>query len=415
MSCNNCLNNLCKQKRYGSYPPSDANQNDLLKISHIFLVVTKNCNMKCKYCFVEQEPENITLQVALDAVEYIAKNAKEYGEIPSINFFGGEPLLRWHDIIVPLTLYIRGRYGKNFSLSMTSNGLLLDEEKLDFMKKYDIGLLFSIDGDKPTQDLNRPTKTGEGSFDILVKKIPMILRYYPNMTFRSTCDHDNVDQFFHNHKFAIENGYNNVFNIVNVFPKWNDAEKEELKRQVRLVGDYYIELSRNGRNVSFSPFNEMFYKIKRIEATRERKDFRSENSNVLGFGRCGIGASKFASVGTDGTLYSCQEMVGNKTKGNMFIIGDIYNGEDNNARLNLIRKFDQRKVVCSEGIEKCRSCKFNPICDGACLINNYFVTGDLNVMPSILCYYYSVLLDEAIRVDKILKEIGMDPTNLSKQ
>lgn len=155
----------------------------------------------------------------------------------------------------------------------------------------------------------------------------------------------------------------------------------------------------------------MFHKIKRINYAKKNGYFRNENANLLGFGRCGIGANKFANVGTDGTLYSCQEIVGNKSKSGMFIIGDIYKGEDNKARLNLIHKFDPRKVECSDGIEVCKQCKFNPICDGACLINNYLVTGNLNIMPSILCYYYSLLLDETIRVDNILKNYKINILN----
>ncbi|MGF7056705.1 hypothetical protein [Brassicibacter mesophilus] len=134
------------------------------------------------------------------------------------------------------------------------------------------------------------------------------------MTFRSTFNRDNVVQFFHNHKFSIENGYNNAFNIVNVFSQWSESEKEELKKQVHLLGEYYIELTRNGRKVSFSPFNEIFYKINRIEDARKKEDFKSKKVNILGFCRCGIDASKFASVGTDDTLCSCKKMVGSKAK-----------------------------------------------------------------------------------------------------
>ena len=396
MDCKNCLNKQRNTKKFNSlYPPQNAKEEDLPNITSIFLILTRACNLKCKYCFVDKQHDNITFSTSVDAVEFIAKNAKEYNDIPSLNFFGGEPTLRWNDIIVPLTKYIRNKYGSHFSLSMTSNGLLLDEEKLEFMKNNNIGLLFSIDGDKITQDLNRPTIDGHSSFDILKNKIPLILKYFPNVTFRSTTDHDNVTEFFNNHKFAVENGFKSVFNIVNVFTNWNEDEKKELKKQIYLLGEYYAKLKLSKSNICFSPFDEMFSKINRIKEAEKNNLFRTSGEGLLGFGRCGIGASKFASVGTDGTLYSCQEMVGNRESGNNFIIGDIYNGLNNKSRLNIIHKFNPKKVTSSAGKHACEVCKLNNICDGACLINNYFVSNDLNIMPSILCYYYQQLLEKA--------------------
>lgn len=398
MNCKNCLErqySISKSQGNSIYPPQNAKEYDLREITSIFLILTRDCNLSCKYCFVDKEQDNITYETAVDAVEFIAKNSFVHKDTPSLNYFGGEPTLRWDDIIVPLTKYIRAKYGNNFSLSMTSNGLLLDEEKLIFMKENNIGLLFSIDGDKKTQDLNRPTRGGSSSFDILKDKIPLILKYFPNVTFRSTTDHDNVSEFFNNHKFAVENGFKSVFNIVNVFTNWNKSEKDELKKQINILGEYYAQIKLEKRNICFSPFDEMFSKLKRIEEAKNSDSFRTTGEGLLGFGRCGIGAGKFASVGTDGTLYSCQEMVGNRQSGKLFIIGDIYNGVDNKARLEIIKKFDPKKVACSSGTSKCRSCKMNNICDGACLINNYFVSGDLNVMPSILCFYYQQLLEKA--------------------
>ncbi len=396
MNCKNCLNSQCNSKKFNSlYPPQNAKEEDLPNITSIFLILTRACNLKCKYCFVDKQHDNITYSTSVDAVEFIAKNAREYNDTPSLNFFGGEPTLRWNDIIVPLTKYIRNKYSSKFSLSMTSNGLLLDEEKLQFMKNNDIGLLFSIDGDKITQDLNRPTIDGHSSFDILKNRIPLILKYFPNVTFRSTTDHDNVTEFFNNHKFAVDNGFKSVFNIVNVFTNWNENEKNDLKKQIDLLGEYYAKLKLNKRDICFSPFDEMFSKLNRIKEAEKHNLFRTAGEGLLGFGRCGIGASRFASVGTDGTLYSCQEMVGNRESGKDFIIGDIYNGLNNKARLNIIHKFNPKKVTCSAGKHICENCKMNNICDGACLINNYFVSNDLNIMPSILCYYYQQLLDKA--------------------
>lgn len=82
----------------------------LPKITSAFLNLTNACCLACQYCFVHQSPEHMTLQVAKDAADFLAANAKAQGETPSINFFGGEPMLRYEQVIVPLTLYIRDTY-----------------------------------------------------------------------------------------------------------------------------------------------------------------------------------------------------------------------------------------------------------------------------------------------------------------
>lgn len=369
----------------------------LPKISSAFLVVTQQCNLACKYCFVVQKNKKMSYKVAQDSADFIYKNAKEQKQRPSINFFGGEPLLRWDDIIVPLTKYIRGKYGDNFGLSMTTNGVLLDKEKLEFMKKNNIGFMVSIDGNKKTSDSNRCMHDGKSSYDILEPKIPMFLKYNPNMTCRMTLDHDNVAEYFNNHKWAVEHGYNNTFSIVNVFSDWSEEEKKELKKQVYLLADYYLELIMQGKHIVFKPFYDMFAKYHKNKSLKEGY-FRDACQNIPACGRCGLGASRFASIGADGTLYSCQEMADNFEKGYIFKIGDIYNGEDEEARQNIIKQFNTKKVYCENHIYKCEECKLNRICDGGCTINNYFKTGDLNCMPAILCYYYQCLYNEAERI-----------------
>jgi radical SAM protein with 4Fe4S-binding SPASM domain len=370
--------------------------NSLPPISSAFFVLTQRCNLSCKYCFVEQKDYDMSYQIAKDATDFLAANANENNP-PSINFFGGEPLLRWDDIIVPLSLYIRSKY-PNFKLSLTTNGILLDKEKLEFMKRYDIGHLFSIDGNKETQDLNRPCKNGKSSFDILKDKIPMVLEYQPNGTFRSTIDHDTKD-IIGNFKFAVESGFKNIFAIVNVFCDWTQEEKDNLKEQIEKLGDYYIELLIQGRDIIISPLQDFFQKIQRAKQAKEKGDYRSAASDCLSCGRCGLGSSKFASVGCDGTLFSCQEMTDNEHYGDTFKIGNIYTGVDNEKRYKLGMEFDIKSV--KSDTYNCRECPLDYICDGACTINNYFKNKDLHIMPGMLCYYYKLLYEQAQKISDV--------------
>lgn len=401
-NCFNCLNKEdCSPKKTGStnLPTYGkcGDSNSLPEITSVFLVLTQACNLKCKYCFVVQKPREMTYQIAKDAADYVARNAKLRGEVPCINFFGGEPLLKWKEIIVPLTDYIRETYGNAFELSMTTNGVLLDEPKLIYMRKNKIGFMVSIDGAQATQDKNRPCSGGGSSFEIIEPRIPMYLLYNPNMTFRATVDHDNAGDYLENHIFAYEKGYTNMFSIVNVFSQWSEDEKATLSKQIRLVADFYLEKLKSGKPFGIQPFEGMFRKIDLAEDAKRMETFRTAGEGLLAYGRCGLGASRFASVGTDGRLYSCQEMCDNDDQGLPFVIGDIYTGTDPKKRMDIINKFDTKKVKSTEDMD-CGTCPFYLICDGACAINNYFSSGDLNIMPSILCFYYQCLYREAQRI-----------------
>ena len=184
---------------------------------NVCLNLTDSCNLACKYCFVQQKPHFMTLDTAKKAVEWLVKNLKKREELGKknerihITFFGGEPMLLYDEIIVPLVLYIEENYPKKFYFSITTNGTLLNEERIKFFNEHNIGLLLSIDGAKTTQDFNRPQRNGEGSFDLIEKNIPYILKYKPNTTFRSTLYQPTVKYLFENYKYDEKAGFKNVF------------------------------------------------------------------------------------------------------------------------------------------------------------------------------------------------------------
>lgn len=372
-------------------------QKELPLITSVFLTLTERCNLACEYCFVNHSARDITYEVAKDTVDFLIKNAEIEKQIPSINFFGGEPLLKWDEVIVPLTLYIREELKIPFYLSMTSNCLLMTREKLEFMKAYKIGLLFSFDGDKKTQDINRPLRNGQGSFDLLKDKIPMILEYYPSMTFRATISNLTVQHTFENMMFACNNNYDNLFFIPNVFAEWTDEQKEYLKIELRKFSDYYIERIRQGDRIRFTNLEEQIRKIVTINRAICNKSFRKGESNKC-TGKCGLGATKHGSVGVDGKIYGCQEMVSNKDTSNIFEIGDLCNGVDYAKRIALIEKFNSQKVQ----YEECKDCKLVYVCDGGCVANNFILNGDINKMTPMLCFYHRALMDEAIYICNIL-------------
>ena len=355
-------------------------------ISSAFLNVTQKCNLACKYCFVCQQPKEIDYKTAQDAAKFLARNALESGTRPSINFFGGEPMLRYKDIIKPLTEWIRDVYGDSFELSLTTNGTLLTEEIMEFFDENNIGMLFSIDGDKTTQDINRPYHSGKGSFESLEPIIDLVLKYHPNMTFRATIDPPTHKELFNNYMFAVRKGYTNSFFIPNSFSDWSDKELEELDIELDKICDYYIaELKAGRKPMNFSHFDRARADIKRIAMLKD-DDYREDGKGLPACGRCGLGASRFAAIGITGNIYSCQEMVENLEVGDKFKIGNIYDGIDDDKRLDLANSFDTQNVVCSRK-EFCDDCIKRRVCDGGCSINNFFKNKDLHIQDYTMCRY----------------------------
>ena len=382
---------------------------NLPKITSAMLIVTHACNLACRYCFVNQKPQYMTYETAFDATEFLIKNSEEEGQVPSINFFGGEPMLMWDKIIVPLTNWIRNDYAKPFSLGMTTNGTLLNKERIKFMKDNGISILFSIDGAKETQDYNRPYHDGTGSFDSLKDIIQLLPNEFNSVTFRSTIIPETCEHTWDNIKFAIDSGYKSFFVTPNFFDVngWTDEKKRILQSEMEKYKYYVIDEFRNNREpITFSLFDHCLKDIKMINWAIDKDEYRV-NVRCLACGKCGLGSNKFASIHPDGSIYGCQEMTSSDVN-SVFYIGNIYDGTDEDKRRNLMAQYDEKKMFGSN----CKSCKLNRICEGGCIANNYLQYGDINHHQEVACWWKQLMLDIVIEV---VQTLGQEENELFKR
>lgn len=158
------------------------------KLSKITLQVTQNCNFRCKYCIYSEETnkkqrthsqENMSLEIAKEAIDFLLSHSIDSNHI-NIGFYGGEPLLAF-DLIKEVVAYAEKVFkGKKLSYNMTSNGTLLDEEKIGFLVEHDFSLMISLDGSKEINDLNRVYPDGSGTYDSVMKRIHLIQEKYPD-------------------------------------------------------------------------------------------------------------------------------------------------------------------------------------------------------------------------------------------
>lgn len=338
----------------------------------------------------------MTLQTAKDAADFLAGNAED-GQA-SLNFFGGEPLLMWDEIIVPLTLYIRERYGGGFGLSMTSNCTLLDRRRAEFMREHGIGLLFSMDGDRVSQERNRPMRSGASSFDVLEEKIPIILEYFPGVMFRSTVTADTAKGLYHDILFVEGLSFKEFFTMPNCFESW--AETDTLRAQLRMYSDHYIDSMRRGKDpIFFSQLEKYFRKILLRNNAIERNDQRTAES-CLACGKCGLGSGQHAGVNLNGDIVACQEFFSHCD--GYFNIGNIYTGVRDDLREKLCAEYDGAPAIGDD----CESCILNRVCDGGCVANNYLLYGDIHKVPPIYCAWNRLLFDEAVYIMETLGAEG---------
>jgi uncharacterized protein len=350
----------------------------------------------------------MTYEVALDSAKFIIENAEAEGVVPHINYFGGEPTIMWDSIIVPLTTWIRQEYKKPFTLGITTNGTLLNDERIQFLKDNQIGLLFSIDGGKETQDYNRPYHNGEGSFDSLRDLIPKIAQNFRGSTFRSTVIPPTCQYTFDNIMFARDNGFTRFYIVPNVFEEWTEEEKATLKSEFDKYIDYYISEYRSGRiPIEFVSLRDSFRDIKKINNAVIGKQYRTLNQ-CFACGKCGLGANKNASIHPNGNVYGCQEMTSNEGDKSIFYIGSIYTGVEDDRRFSLMNAFDSAKSIGSN----CGTCRYDRICNGGCVANNYLINGDLNIVPPMYCWWQQTVLDAAIR---IMQTLGGDRNEMFRE
>ena len=286
--------------------------------THGIMSITNRCNLACPYCFHTQSNQDMSLETAEMAARYLLSNAAQSKKKPSISFFGGEPLLRFDDIIRPLVK----KYRDSFGWSITTNGNLLNQTTIDFCVKHNIKILLSIDGCKEVQEYQRPRQDGHSSFSNLKNIIPYLLLKMPNTVFRATLTKFSLDYLDKTIKMAESFGFKYITFVPNLFEDWdpedfykweNFIDKEAIKLMQWLSWEEPVPYI-------LTNLSEGVKTIHRLE------NIKFLNSPLIS---CGMGTNGIG-ISVDGSLHPCQEENGLNT---VKSIGDIYKGIDTNLHL----------------------------------------------------------------------------------
>ena len=332
-------------------------------VKALCLHVAHTCNLNCAYCFASQgkysgERAVMSEEVGKRALDFLIENSGTRHNL-EVDFFGGEPLMNF-DVVKNLVAYAREREketGKNFRFTLTTNGVLIDDDVIDFANREMSNVVLSLDGRKEIHDEFRVDYAGKGSFDKIVPKFQKLVeaRGGKDYYMRGTFTHRNPD-FVNDIRTMLDLGFDELsMEPVVCAPDdpaaLNDSDLEIVMRQYEELASLMLERRRQGK-----PFTFYHYMI----------DLSGGPCIYKRVSGCGSG-TEYMAVTPWGDLYPCHQFVGDEK----FKLGDIYNGVTNTALQN---EFKQCNVYAHP---ECNDCWAKLYCSGGCAANAYHATGKI--------------------------------------
>jgi uncharacterized protein len=340
---------------------------------HYTLHLTADCNMNCDYCYVKDTSNTMTSDVTYKVIDNIlaAKQQKA-----GIAFFGGEPLL-CKDLIRDTIAYARNFPGETkFYFKITTNGLLLNEEFVEYCKKESIYVAISLDGTPEAHNAHRLDKGGRGTYEKVASAAKLLLKHLPNSPVMMTVNPDTVDYYADSVSHLFELGFIYILCALNYAAKWNAKEINELKSQYKKLAEFYYENTMAEKKFYLSPF--------------EIKMDSHINNRSYSHERCELGKNQ-VSIAPDGTIYPCIEFVGDE----QYAIGDVDSGINRSLQQTLFLQNEKEKPGCD-------ICTIRKRCNHYCACQNKQATGSISDVSPVLCRHEQVLLPIA---DKLAERL----------
>ena len=351
-------------------------------IKALCLHVAHSCNLNCQYCFASQgkyhgERALMSFEVAKQAMDFLVANSGDHVNL-EVDFFGGEPLMNF-DVVKQTVAYARSiekEAGKNFRFTLTTNGVDVDEEVMEFANRECHNVVMSIDGRKEVHDHLRKDYQGNGSYDRIVPKFQEFARRRGDSGYyvRGTFTHNNTD--FTNDIFHLADlGFTQLsMEPVVCSPEDPYALTQEdlpvLFEQYEILAKDMLWRKKEGHPITF-----YHYMIDLTHGPCIHK-------RIAG---CGSGTEYFA-VTPWGDLYPCHQFVGDEA----YRMGNIWDGVTN---LETQEKFRQCNVYARK---ECDECWARLFCSGGCAANAYHATGDIRGVYEYGCELFRKRMECAI-------------------
>ena len=360
-------------------------------VKALCLHIAHTCNLNCEYCFASQgkykgERAVMSFEVGKRALDWLIENSGSRKNL-EVDFFGGEPLMNF-EVVKRLVAYARSiekEKGKNFRFTLTTNGLLIDDDVIDFANKEMSNVVLSLDGRKEIHDRFRVDYNGNGSFDKIVPKFQKLVKARGNKNYymRGTFTHANPD-FLEDIKVMLDLGFTELSMEPVVCAAGDPSELTP--EDITVVMEQYEKLAflMLQKEKEGKPFTFYHYMI----------DLTGGPCIYKRISGCGSG-TEYMAVTPWGDLYPCHQFVGDEK----FKLGDIYNGVTNPTVQN---SFKECNVYARED---CRNCWARLYCSGGCAANAYHATGSVKGIYMAGCELFKKRMECAIMV-QIAKAFG---------
>ena len=385
------LNEVKELKEQGSLFTEDIYENyitDFKKrktvVKALCLHIAHDCNLRCKYCFADEGEYRgrhalMTYEVGKQALDFLIANSGSRHNL-EVDFFGGEPLMNW-DVVKQLVIYGREQeklHNKKFRFTLTTNGVLLNDDIMEFANKEMSNVVLSVDGRKEIHDMMRPTRNGKGSYDIIMPKFKKLAESRNQMNYyvRGTFTHHNID-FAQDVLDLADLG----FKQISVEPVVAQDEEEYAirKEDLPFIYDQYDKLAKEmiKRKKEGKGFNFFHFMI----------DLEGGPCVYKRLSGCGSGI-EYLAVTPWGDLYPCHQFVGIDE----YLLGNVFEG------IQKPEIQDEFKCCNVYTKEHCKNCFAKFYCSGGCAANSYNFTGSINDTYEVGCELQRKRVESAIMI-----------------
>lgn len=374
------LGKLWSKDEYEDLAIDFKNRNTVIKA--LCLHVAHSCNLNCSYCFAAQGKYHgkdalMSFETGKRALDFLVENSGTRRNL-EVDFFGGEPLLNF-DVVKQLVKYARSiekDKNKNFRFTITTNGVLIDDDVIDFCNAEMDNVVLSLDGRPEIHDHFRKDLGGNGSYDKILPKFKKFVEKRGDKSYymRGTFTHNNVD--FTNDIFHMADlGFKELSMEPVVCPPnepyaLTDEDLPILLRQYEILSKEMIKRKKAGNGFTF--YHYML-------------DLSNGPCIYKRITGCGSG-TEYMAVTPQGELYPCHQFVGDEK----YKLGDIWNGVSNHEKVN------EFKLCNAYAKEECKDCFAKLYCSGGCAANSYHATGNINGIYEYGCKLFKKRIECAI-------------------
>lgn len=365
------------------------------ELKALCLHVAHTCNLNCEYCFAAQgkyhgERALMSFETGKRALDFLVEHSGTRKNL-EVDFFGGEPLMNF-EVVKQLVAYARSiekEKGKNFRFTLTTNGVLLDDEVTEFANRECHNVVLSLDGRKEVHDRLRKTVNGQGSYDVIVPKFKDFVKkrgdrgYYVRGTFTKN-NIDFTNDLFHMADLGFtELSMEPVVCAPDAPYALTEADLPTLYEQYEILAKEMLRRKKDGHPITF--YHYML-------------DLTAGPCIYKRISGCGSG-TEYLAVTPWGDLYPCHQFVGDEK----YKMGNIYDGVTNTA---LQQEF---KLCNAYARPECKDCWAKLYCSGGCAANAYHATGSIKGVYKYGCELFKKRIECAVMM-QVAENLGIENT-----